>query len=159
MYAEISIILSLAVNLIATEIAGLSGGGMVVPGYLALYLEQPWRVAATFLTAVVTLLIVNGLSRFVVLYGRRRFTVMLLVGLLINALGSSGLLDQFMPFATRIDGADWRVIGYLIPGLIANDMARQGIFNTVLMTLILAMLVRILLIYIFDLGIGSRLLV
>lgn len=150
MFAEISIILSVGMNLLATELVGISGGGIVVPGYLALYLDQPWRLAATFFSALITLAAVRLLMRFIVLYGRRRFTAMLLVGILVNSFISSQLLSAVAPVVLRGEIMDWRVIGYVIPGLIANDMMRQGVVNTILMTLVLAMIIRIVLIYVFS---------
>ncbi len=52
------ITLSVGVGLVAsflwTELTGLSAGGLIVPGYLALYLNQPVRIAATLLTAALT---------------------------------------------------------------------------------------------------------
>jgi len=36
-----------------------------------------------------------------------------------------------------------RIVGYIIPGLIANDMLRQGAAKTIAMTLIAAALIRL----------------
>lgn len=41
---------------------------------------------------------------------------------------------------------DLRVIGYIVPGLIANDMIRQGITKTLLATLLASAIVRLMLI-------------
>ena len=40
---------------------------------------------------------------------------------------------------------DLRIIGYMIPGLLANDMCKQGIWRTVLMVLVIALLIRLIL--------------
>lgn len=37
------------------------------------------------------------------------------------------------------------MIGYIIPGLLANDMCKQGIWRTVLMVLVCALLIRLIL--------------
>lgn len=40
---------------------------------------------------------------------------------------------------------DLRIIGYIIPGLVANDMCKQGIWRTVLMILVCTLLIRLIL--------------
>ena len=75
---------SIAIGLLAGfflyEWIGLSPGGFVVPGYVALCLDRPWALGATLGASFLTLFIVRALSRWVILYGRRRFTLMLLTG-------------------------------------------------------------------------------
>ncbi len=50
----VSIAIGLIVSLLFTEYFGLSSGGMIVPGYLALHLDRPASVAITLLTAAAT---------------------------------------------------------------------------------------------------------
>ena len=45
-------LLSLMVTLIFTEAVGLVPGGIVVPFYFALYLEEPVKIAATLISAL-----------------------------------------------------------------------------------------------------------
>ena len=40
---------------------------------------------------------------------------------------------------------DLRVVGYIIPGLLANDMCKQGAWRTVLMAMVCALLIRLIL--------------
>jgi len=58
--------LSLGVGLVLTflfaEITGLVAGGLIVPGYLALYFDQPIRILATFVISIATYGIVALLS-------------------------------------------------------------------------------------------------
>ena len=58
MYNE-TILLGVVLSLIFTEITGLSAG-LIVPGYLALYLHSPGRIVCTLLLAATLLLV--GLS-------------------------------------------------------------------------------------------------
>ena len=58
--------------------------------------------------------------RWLILFGRRRFVFMILVGGLWAMLWS-----QLLPFIFPIS-IEFRVIGWVIPGLIANHMERQG---------------------------------
>jgi len=121
------------------EIVGLSPGGIVVPGYIALFLDQPVRVLVTLLVALLTYHVVNVLSNYIILYGRRRFLAMILVGFLLKWL-IEGLIIK-MP----ISGIELQSIGFIIPGLIANEMRRQGIFSTLCSLAIVSIIVRLIL--------------
>ena len=48
---EQAIGLGLAISLVFSETLGLAAGGMVVPGYLALMIHEPMRIAGTVATA------------------------------------------------------------------------------------------------------------
>jgi poly-gamma-glutamate biosynthesis protein PgsC/CapC len=137
---ELAIGLGLTLSLILSELVGLSSAGLVVPGYLALYLDQPARLAATFLVALATWAVVKfGFARLVVLYGRRRFGVTVLTGFLLNAA-----LDHLL-FTLPPEAAGLRAIGYIVPGLIANTALQQGVAATVGLTLLVAGAVRLIL--------------
>jgi poly-gamma-glutamate biosynthesis protein PgsC/CapC len=138
---ELAIALGIAVSLLVSEVVGVSAAGLVVPGYLALHLDQPGRIAATFGVALATWALVRfGLSRLVVLYGRRRLAVAVLAGFLLNVLAERLLL------ALPAQPVDARVIGYIVPGLIASEAVSQGVVPTFAVTLLVAVVVRILLV-------------
>ena len=135
---ELAIGLGLLFSLITTELFGLASAGLVVPGYLALYLDQPWRLTATLLVALVTWGIVRfGIGRLVVLYGRRRFGVAVLTGYVVNA----GL--QQLAIALPSESIELRAIGYIVPGLMANTALAQGPIVTVAVTFLVAGAVRL----------------
>ena len=137
---ETAIGIGITVNLLLTEVFGLASAGLVVPGYLALYLWQPSRLVATALLALVTWAVVRfGLARLVVLYGRRRFGVTVLVGFLLNLLALRML--RMMP----VEPVDMRAIGFIIPGLIANQALVQGVWPTLVLTALAAAIVRLVL--------------
>ena len=137
---ELAIGLGLTLSLILSELVGLSSAGLVVPGYLALYLDQPARLAATFLVALGTWAALKfGFARLVVLYGRRRFGITVLTGFLLNAA-----LDHLL-FVLPPEAAGLRAIGYIVPGLIANTALQQGVAATVGLTLLVAAAVRLIL--------------
>lgn len=128
-------------NFFAYELIGYTAGGAVLPGYLALFLDQPGRIVGTFAAALLTLVIVRGLSRLVILYGRRKFAAMLLVGFVVN-----WLIDAAVVYWTGVFGpmqTDVRVLGFIVPGLLANDMHGQGVVQTAAMSLGAAALVRL----------------
>jgi poly-gamma-glutamate biosynthesis protein PgsC/CapC len=138
---ELALGLGIAINLLFTELFGLISGGLVVPGYLALHLSQPARVLATVGVSALTFVSVRfGLMRLVILYGRRRFGVTILTGFLWNGLYLAGLGS--LPGVS----ADLRVVGYIVPGLMANAALTQGWWPTVGMTLVIAVIVRLILI-------------
>lgn len=137
---ELAIGLGLVVSLLLSEVFGLASAGLVVPGYLALYLDQPARLAATISVALVTWAAVRfGLAQLVVLYGRRRFAVTVLTGYLLNAA-----LEQLV-LALPAAPFELRAIGYIVPGLIANTALTQGPLVTVGMTFLAAAVVRLVL--------------
>ncbi|MBO8142404.1 MAG: poly-gamma-glutamate biosynthesis protein PgsC [Firmicutes bacterium] len=138
---ELAIGLGVLLNLVGYELLGRTAGGAVVPGYLALFLDQPGRIASTLVAAVLTLGAVRLLSRVAIIYGRRKFAAMMLVGFIVN-----GLINE----AVRLSGGwlgpsgtDLRVIGFIVPGLLANEMHEQGIAATVAMALLSAVIVRL----------------
>lgn len=137
---ELSIGLGLTVSLLVAELWGLTAGGLVAPGYLALFLNQPGRLLGTFSLSLLTWLVVRGVfDRLIILYGRRRFAVTVLTGFLLNALLARYL--RVLPFGS----IDVRAIGFIIPGLIANEMLNHGVLSTTLATLLVASVVRLLL--------------
>ena len=140
---ELAIALGILLGLIGRELIGFSAAGLVVPGYLAVCLNQPLRLASTLALALATWATVRfGLARLVILYGRRRQAVAVLVGFLINALFEEGM--RLLP----AQPLDLRAIGYIVPGLLASEALAQGIVPTFAMTLLVAALVRIVLVFI-----------
>jgi len=123
------------------EIVGLSPGGIVVPGYIALFLDQPIRILVTLLVALLTYFITSKLSNYIILYGRRRFLTMVLIGFLLK-----WLIEEII-IKIPISGIELRSIGYIIPGLIANEMRRQGILPTIYSLVIVSIIVRLILLF------------
>lgn len=137
---EQAIGLGLVVSLIFSETLGLAAGGMVVPGYLALMIHQPLRILGTVLAALLTLGAIKLISRYTLIYGRRRIVVSVLIGFVFGALSRELLI-----FKLHDAPVDLRTIGYVIPGLIANWMERQGVLQTLCVMTTTAVLVRLLL--------------
>jgi len=136
--------IGLFVSILYYALVGLTPGGLIVPGYIALHLHSPLRVLSTLLAALVTYLIVRHiLHHVVILYGRRRFLAMVMVGFIVRWL--SDLLLLHGPFPAALPAGELRVIGYIIVGLIANCFAEQGILPTACSVLIASVLVRLVL--------------
>ena len=131
--------IGIALGFLFFEITGLTAGGIIVPGYIALYISQPMRIVITLMISLLTFGLVNFASQFLILFGRRRFLVMILVGFLLRTTFDS--LQLYLPET----GLDLQAIGYIIPGLIANEFYRQGVWKTVMSLTIVSILVYFLL--------------
>jgi gamma-polyglutamate biosynthesis protein CapC len=131
-----SIGLGLVVSLVFSEILGLAAGGLVVPGYIALYLDQPLRILGTLLASLVTYTSIKMLGRVILLYGRRTMVFSVLAGFLFGYL-TRYILVFNDSLGLGVDTNVIQSIGYIIPGLIAYWMLRQGVVET-LCTLIMA---------------------
>lgn len=123
MIAE-TLLIGLVLALLWAEITDISPGGIIVPGYFALYLDRPLRAAATLAVAVLTLALYRFLARQLILFGRRRFVLMVLAG---AVLSQAWLLVLPRVFAAPVE---LRVIGWVIPGILASSLARQKVLPT-----------------------------
>jgi len=140
-----SIGLGLVVSLVFSEILGLAAGGLVVPGYIALYLDQPLRVLATVLAALLTYGVIRLLGRFTLLYGRRTLVFCVLAGFFFGYLTRYLLVFNAM-IGISLEAELLQSIGYIIPGLIAYWMMRQGIAETLCTMIMAAFIVRLALV-------------
>lgn len=137
----LSIGIGLAVSLLLSEMFGIASGGMIVPGYIALSLNRPADVALTVGAGFITYLIVHTLSAFVIIYGRRRTVLMILVGYLVGMLARTATGNMSGP-----DGSEIQVIGFIIPGLIAIWLDRQGVVETLAALTTASIVVRLILV-------------
>ena len=126
---DIAVALSVVLSFGLYEGFGLLTGGMVSAGYLCLFLEEPLRIVTTLVLLI---------SRATILYSRRRFMVTMLLSLIFAWIIEQALLRM------ALIPQDIRIIGHVVPGLIANDMYKQGVFKTLLGVLTSAAIVRLL---------------
>ena len=91
-------------------------------------------VAGTFAISIATYLIIKFLSYFMIIYGKRRLVLSLLIGFLIGYFVKENVNDGSL-----------FVIGNIIPGLIARWMDRQGVIRTMSVILITASIVQLIL--------------
>ena len=114
-----TVIIGVVVALLWVEITGLLPGGIIVPAFLALYLDQPLRAAATIAAALLSLGCYKLLAGRLLLFGRRRFVLLILLG------GVFGQLWLIVWPHLGPASLDLRVVGWIIPGLLANNLERQ----------------------------------
>ena len=125
--------IGMVLSLFLTETLGVTAGGIIVPGYIALNLESPERLVITFGISIITFLLIKLLSQYIMVYGKRRLVLALLIGFLLGYLSRSENI-----ITAGLGTTDFMVIGNIIPGLIANWMDRQGVLRTISTVLITA---------------------
>ena len=139
----LSIGVGLLVGLLFVEFLGLYAGGMVVPGYIALEMHKPGNVVLTIVSGLLIFGLIRWLSKYIIIYGRRRIALIVLIAFLLGAL----LRHVFSSFYMASHLGDiYSVIGYIIPGLIALAIDRQGIIETLSSLLIVSVIIRLVLI-------------
>ena len=147
-FLSLSIGLGLAASLLYGELFGIAAGGMVVPGYIALYANKPIDVGLTLLAALFTFGILKGLSQIAIVYGRRRTALTILVGYLVGLGFRWAVGSQLTPISEAV------IIGFIIPGLIAIWYQRQGVLETTLSLITAAIIVRmVLVVFVGDIAI------
>lgn len=122
MTSSLLVALSVALGMAFYGRTGLSGGGILSPGLLALQGASSCPLIATVAAALLLLPLIEGAVRLLGLYGRQRLAFALLAALLLRAL-----LPSLFPPGSGVPV--W--VGWVVPGLVAADMERQGIVPTV----------------------------
>ncbi|GAB6537213.1 poly-gamma-glutamate biosynthesis protein PgsC [Bacillus cereus] len=129
----IALVLGVTLSLIFTEKTGVLPAGLVVPGYLALVFNQPvFMLVVLFISILTYVIVMHGVSRFMILYGRRKFAAMLVTGICLKLL-----FDYFYP-VMPFEIFEFRGIGVIVPGLIANTIQKQGLPLTLGTTILLS---------------------
>lgn len=118
------VFVALLATLLFAGVTGIYPGGLIVPSYLVLFVDQPSRLLGTLVAAGLTLLCYKLASRFLIIFGKRMFVFMVLVG----ALWTFCWLQVFPLLYPA--SLEFRVIGWVVPGLIANNFQKQGVVST-----------------------------
>ena len=140
---EISIGLGIVLSLVLSETLGVTAGGVIVPGYIAIYLNHPIQVLVTFVVSILVWGIIQGLGHVMFLYGKRRIVLALILGFFL------GYISRNMIFVPPEVGSV-AVIGNIIPGLIANWMDQQGVIRTVSVVVLTAVIVKLCVMILFG---------
>ena len=135
--ADELIIFGVLASLLFLELTQISPGGVIVPGYIALLLDDPWRVAATIALSLLTWGAVRLLAEHVILFGRRRFAVFIIVSFLLRWLFGLVSAEAELPVSAAA------VIGYLVPGILAHEIDRQGAVKTLSSMLLVAIVLKL----------------
>jgi poly-gamma-glutamate biosynthesis protein PgsC/CapC len=133
------------VSLVFSELLGASAGGIVVPGYVALYLDKPMQILGTLVVSLLTWGIIRVIGQFTLLFGKRRMVLSILIGFILGWASRLLVFESFTIYTLQMQS-----IGYIIPGLIANWFERQGFWKTITTMGVAAILVRLTLIVVFG---------
>jgi len=127
--ARLTIILGIVVSTIIYKRTGLTLGGVIVCGYLALFVGQPIHIVVTLIISYFTYQVVYKiLQKRYMLNGRSLFEVEILVGLVFQVLWLT-IIKLFG--IINIDLTILYGIGFVLPGVVSHDMGRQGPKNTI----------------------------
>ena len=135
----ITLWIGITVSMIYAWRTGLGSGGLVSAGLLALSLRAPWRIAACLFVAIFLCPVLNWLVRQYGLHGRMRIGWAMLLTLFIRLV--AGMFIKPVPW-----------IGWVVPALLATDMQRQGIVETVSAIVSVMCLTALLAQLVFQLG-------
>ncbi|MEV0847296.1 poly-gamma-glutamate biosynthesis protein PgsC/CapC [Streptomyces sp. NPDC049954] len=127
--AALGIGLGLMFSLVCYLTTNLSPGGMITPGWLALTLVEDLQRAAMMVgVTVLTYAAILLLQKFVILYGKRLFAAVVLMGVLLQGTVMIVLsLEYPLMYANQ-------TLGFIVPGLIAYQLLRQPKGATILAT-------------------------
>lgn len=131
------IIFGVLASIVFLEITAISPGGIIVPGYIAMMLDDPLRVAVTMALSLLTWGAVRMLSEVLILFGRRRFAVFIIVSFLLRYLSGLVSAEAHLPVGAAL------VIGYLVPGILAHEIDRQGAVKTLSTMLVVAVALKL----------------
>jgi poly-gamma-glutamate biosynthesis protein PgsC/CapC len=106
------------------EVFGIYPGGIIVPAYMALYIDNPVRILVTVVIAFLCLFFYRLLSRFFIVFGKRRFVMFIFLGALLAQLWAFVFPQLFT------DPIGLKAIGWIIPGLLGNNLERQKVVPT-----------------------------
>ena len=135
-----SLFVGVVLSLIFAEKFGINPAGLVVPGYLALIFDQPIMLLSVLIISCLTFFIVNnGISKWVILYGRRKFAAMILTGMVLKFI-----FDLIYPL-TPFEMVEVSGIGVVIPGIIAKKKKKQGVVITLSSTMLLTCITYVIL--------------
>lgn len=133
------------ISLIFSELLGASAGGIVVPGYIAMYLDKPMQILGTLVVSLMTWGIIRIIGNFTLLFGKRRMVLSILIGFILGWLTRALVFQNVTIYMLQMQS-----IGYIVPGLIANWFERQGFMKTLSTMTVAAVVVRLLLMVIFK---------
>lgn len=134
------IILGIILSIIFYEITEISPGGLIVPAYIAFYLDNPQRVVITILAGILTFLIVKFISNHAIVYGRRKFALYIMISFIIRVVLKYFNIYIVNEYELFILGGS--IIGVIIPGIIAQEIDRHGMIRTISSLLILSIFIK-----------------
>ena len=140
------LIIGILISIIFYELTDISPGGIIVPGILVMYFDSIERIIYTIIIAFITFLIVKLLSKYLLVFGKRRFVLMIIVSMTLN------IILELIMGALSVNLLSISIVGYTIAGLIANDFYKQGVKKTLPALTICVCLLELIVIIGYQLG-------
>ena len=129
--ATAGIVVGILISMLLYERTNISAGTSFAPGIAAVIIViSPLSALAIVASAMFAGAAVMFLSEHLYIFGKRRYALLVLIGMTIMAGLDAGF--GFLDDA----GSGYRVLGYLVPGLVGTDFQRQGIPITMIAFLI-----------------------
>ena len=144
------LILGILLSIIFYEITDLSPGGIIIPAYLSMYLDNPKKVIYTLLISLLVLLTVKLLSNYIILYGKRQFVLCILTSFILEFFFQK--CNLYLIETQDIYLFNSGMIGVLVTGILSQDMMRQGIFKTLSSLVILSIFIKALVEIYYSIG-------
>ncbi len=141
------LVIGILISIIFYELTDISPGGIIVPGLLVTYINSIERVIFTVIIAVLTYLIVKFLSKYVLVFGKRRFVLMIIISIFLS------IIFELITHALSGYLLSVSIVGYTIAGLIANDFYKQGVKKTLPALAICVCLLELIVIIGYQLGV------
>jgi poly-gamma-glutamate biosynthesis protein PgsC/CapC len=141
------LVIGILISIIFYELTDISPGGIIVPGLLVTYINSIERVIFTVIIALLTYLIVKFLSKYVLVFGKRRFALMIIISIFLS------IIFELITHALSGYLLSVSIVGYTIAGLIANDFYKQGVKKTLPALAICVCLLELIVIIGYQLGV------
>ena len=127
-WIPLAVLLSAASSWGVAHNYNLKAGGFVGAAYVGMFMGDPYQVAVAFTIALITYVLVKyGLMNVLILFGRRKFSAMLLTSSMLSwTLLWVGPSFFSARVTNHLDLASMALTPLFVPGLLANDMDRTS---------------------------------
>ncbi len=127
-WIPVAVLLSAASSWGVAHNYNLKAGGFVGAAYVGMFMGDPYQVAVAFTIALLTYLLVKYvLMNVLILFGRRKFSAMLLTSSMLSwTLLWVGPSFFSARVTNHLDLASMALTPLFVPGLLANDMDRTS---------------------------------
>ena len=142
------LILGVIVSIVFYELTDITPGGLIVPGLMVAYIGQPLRMVYTLLIAIAAFYIVKLLSRKFLIFGKRRFVILIVISFVLHVLFN--LL--FGAFSLDLTSIAISMVGYTVSGIIANNMFKQGVVKTGVSLAVVVCIIQLIVVLLSALG-------
>ncbi len=121
----LALAIGICLALLCEEFFGIIAGGAICPGFLAMVCDDlPTVCLVLLITMIIYVLVQYVLPKFMIIYGKRRFTVVIILTVVLKLFFD--LFYPTLPFAV----IGFRGVGIMTTGVLASNCIKQGIRYT-----------------------------